>query len=250
MCWMLEHLTRSVPARSPASLPAARSRTLRKLHRRHGQPRRHHQGRQWPGATYPGRSRLELSASSTGEPREADKGGGRTEGGARDCLESANEVMRALSVAHPEGQAANRRRHGDRPRAVGLYLGDQSRGHGQVDRRNVIQGCGVLDKSYRAHPAYSPCVTTHEKRIASKTSIVQQRGRDHGKGKLPSLLRGRSVPAVLDRGHQSKPLLDHLVGEGEQRRRVRFSHANSISSEFVKLNSPSGRCARRRQVRR
>jgi hypothetical protein len=35
------------------------------------------------------------------------------ESGARDCLESANEVVRALSVAHPEGQAADRRRPGD-----------------------------------------------------------------------------------------------------------------------------------------
>jgi transposase len=39
---------------------------------------------------------------------------------------AAPRAVRA--VAHPERQAADRRRHGDRPRAVGLYLGDQSRG--------------------------------------------------------------------------------------------------------------------------
>src|SRR5229473_4205086 len=58
---------RSVALSKPPRVDGvSRSRTLRKLHRRHGQPRRHHQGRQWSGAAYPGRSRLELSASSTG----------------------------------------------------------------------------------------------------------------------------------------------------------------------------------------
>src|SRR6266849_3962463 len=71
---------------------------------------------------------------------------GRTEGGARDCLESANEVVRALSVTHPEGQAADRRRHGDRPRAVGLHLGDQSRGRGiSCNGERVDRGLGPLE---------------------------------------------------------------------------------------------------------
>src|SRR5260221_6530727 len=59
---------------------------------------------------------------------------------------SANEVVRAFSVAHPEGQAADRRRHGDRPRAGGLHLGDQSRGRGiSCDGEPVARGHGPLE---------------------------------------------------------------------------------------------------------
>jgi transposase len=57
---------RSVALSTPPRVDGVpRSRTLRKLHRRHGQPRRYHQGWQWSGAAYPGRSCLELSVSST-----------------------------------------------------------------------------------------------------------------------------------------------------------------------------------------
>src|SRR5207344_1651227 len=60
-------------SKSPRVDGVSRSRALRKLHRRHGQPRRYHQGWQWSGAAYPGRSCLELSVSSTCQLRETDK---------------------------------------------------------------------------------------------------------------------------------------------------------------------------------
>jgi len=53
---------------------------------------------------------------------------------ARDCLESPNTIVRALPITHPQGQAPQHRRHGDCPRAIGLHLGDQSRGHGSRRR--------------------------------------------------------------------------------------------------------------------
>ncbi|TFV36168.1 IS110 family transposase [Bradyrhizobium niftali] len=48
---------------------------------------------------------------------------------ARDCVESANQIVRTLPLTRAEGQAANRNRHGDCPRAIRLHLGNQSRAH-------------------------------------------------------------------------------------------------------------------------
>jgi transposase len=57
---------RSIALSKPSRVDGiSRSRTLRKLHRRHDQPRRYHQDWQWSGAAYPGRIRMELSVSST-----------------------------------------------------------------------------------------------------------------------------------------------------------------------------------------
>jgi len=63
------------------------------------------------------------------------KGGGRTETRARDCVESANQIVRALPFTRAEGQAADCNRHGDCPRAIRLHLGDQPRAHGCVYRK-------------------------------------------------------------------------------------------------------------------
>ncbi|MGY4344842.1 hypothetical protein ACVWXM_001306 [Bradyrhizobium sp. GM7.3] len=54
---------------------------------------------------------------------------GGTETRARDCVESANQIVRTLPLTRAEGQAANRNRHGDCPRAIRLHLGNQSRAH-------------------------------------------------------------------------------------------------------------------------
>jgi transposase len=64
---------------------------------------------------------------------------------ARDCVESANQTVRALPVTRAEGQAANRSRHGDRPRAIRLHLGDQSRAHGTSTSVTLPGGCGPLE---------------------------------------------------------------------------------------------------------
>ena len=88
---------------------------------------------------------LELSISAAREPRQAAKGGGRTEARARDCVESANQTVRALPVTRAEGQAANRNRHGDCPRAIRLHLGDQSRAHGTSTGVTSPGGCGPLE---------------------------------------------------------------------------------------------------------
>src|SRR4029079_596797 len=72
---------------------------------------------------------MELSISAARKPRKAAKGGGRTETRARDCVESANQIVRTLPLTRAEGQAANRNRHGDCPRAIRLHLGNQSRAH-------------------------------------------------------------------------------------------------------------------------
>jgi hypothetical protein len=84
-------------------------------------------------------------------------------------------------AAQPRASTAPVATGADRPRTVGLHLGDQSRGHWQVDRRNVIRGCGPFEHEGLNRPTV-PCLATHEKRTASKTTIVQQRGRDHGEG--------------------------------------------------------------------
>ena len=61
-------------------------------------------------------------------------------------MESANEAVRTLPVTCPQRQAANDRRHGDCPRAVGVHLGDQSRDHGE-NSINVVRDRGALDRS-------------------------------------------------------------------------------------------------------
>ena len=111
-----------------------------------GQAWRHHEGRQWAGATHSCGGGLELSISRAREPKEAAEGGGRTETCARDRLESANTTVRALPVTRAEGQAANRNRHGDCPRAIGVHLGDQSRGHA---RSRGVTSSGAVDRSCR-----------------------------------------------------------------------------------------------------
>lgn len=61
-----------------------------------------------------------------------------------DCVESANQTVRALPLTRAKGQAANCNRHGDCPRAIRLHLGNQSRVR-HFDRRNVVGGCGPLE---------------------------------------------------------------------------------------------------------
>ena len=78
---------------------------------------------------------------------KAAKGGGRTETRARDCVESANQTVRALPVTRAEGQAANRNRHGDCSRAIRIHLGDQSRAHGTST--GVTSSRGAVDRPSR-----------------------------------------------------------------------------------------------------
>ena len=90
------------------------------------------------------RSSVDLSVSSAREPREAGKGRGRAEARARDSLESPNPIVRSLPVAHAERQAADSRHHSDCPRAIGLHLGDQSRGHSsstgvREEQKSIVQ---------------------------------------------------------------------------------------------------------------
>ena len=95
------------------------------------QARQHHQGRKWSGPAHPGRSGLGVPASGTRGPREAGEGSGRTKTSAGDCLEGANAAVRTLPLAAAQRQETDDRRHRHRPRARGLHLGDQSRGHGK-----------------------------------------------------------------------------------------------------------------------
>ena len=60
-------------------------------------------------------------------------------------MESANQTVRALPVTRAEGQAANRNRHGDCPRAIRLHLGDQSRAHATSAGVTSPGGCGPLE---------------------------------------------------------------------------------------------------------
>jgi hypothetical protein len=68
--------------------------------------------------------------------------------------------------------------------------------------RRCSRYCGRLPKECRStsheglNRPTAPALQPAKKGIASKTSIVQQRGRDHGKGELPSLLRGRSLTPI------------------------------------------------------
>ena len=99
------------------------------------------------GETHSCGSGVELSISTARESRETAKGGGCAQTRARDCLESASQTVQALPVARAEGQAANRSRHGDCPRAIGLHLGDQSRDHG---RSAGVTSPEAVDRSSRA----------------------------------------------------------------------------------------------------
>ena len=74
------------------------------------------------------------------------KGGGRTEARTRDRMESANTIVRALPLAPAQGQAADGRRYGGCPRAIGLHLGDQSRGHANS---TSVTSSGAVDRSSR-----------------------------------------------------------------------------------------------------
>jgi hypothetical protein len=107
-------------------------------------------GRCYPGRTTwgprPGRSSLGLSASRARGPGEAAKGRGHTEACTRDRLESANAIVLAFSLAAAQGQAADGRRYGGCPRAIGLHLGDQSRGHANS---TSVMSSGAVDHSSR-----------------------------------------------------------------------------------------------------
>ena len=82
--------------------------------------------------------------SAAREPRQAAKGGGRTKTRARDCVESANQTVRAIPLTRAEGQAANRNRHRDCPRAIRLHLGNQSRAHAAS---TGVTSSGAVDRS-------------------------------------------------------------------------------------------------------
>src|SRR5262245_52232233 len=90
--------------------------------------------------------RILIEASCTCRPGKAAEGGGRAAPGAGDCVESPNAAVRALPLTPAQAQEPARRRRGHCPRARGLRLGDQSRGHGIS--KGVTQP-GVVDRSSR-----------------------------------------------------------------------------------------------------
>ena len=55
--------------------------------------------------------------------------------------------VRALPVTRPQRQAADGRRHGICPRAIGLHLGDQSRSHESSTGVTSPGACGLLGPS-------------------------------------------------------------------------------------------------------
>jgi hypothetical protein len=55
-------------------------------------------------------------------------------------------IVWMLPVTRAEGQAANRNRHGDCPRAIRLHLGDQSRAHATS---TGVTSLGAVDRSSR-----------------------------------------------------------------------------------------------------
>jgi hypothetical protein len=104
----------------------------------------------------------DIVAAVSGEPIECPQSTGpRTEEGertsrrdalpygltaeTRDCLENANEVVRALSVAHPEGQVADHRCHGDRPQLAAFIWAINREVVGSHATAN--QSTGVMDRS-------------------------------------------------------------------------------------------------------
>ena len=60
-----------------------------------------------------------------------------------------------------KGKRPNDRRHGDRPRAVGIHLGDQSRDHGEIGRRNVVPAVARV-REVRSPPHSRFAATTVE----------------------------------------------------------------------------------------
>jgi hypothetical protein len=126
---------------------------------------------------------LELSASCARELQEVAKGRGRTAARARDCVESPNAIVRALPVTHPQGQAADRRRHSDCPRAIGLHLGDQSRGHG-TSTGLTGPGLWALPTSHSVRNRYQEGDSRKHRRAAVRAGPTA--------GEFPSGLCGRS----------------------------------------------------------
>jgi Transposase IS116/IS110/IS902 family len=64
-----------------------------------------------------------------GSAKTSSQGGSGAASGRRDRLEGAVPAVRALSLADPQGQAQDRRRHRGGTRACRLHLGDQPRAH-------------------------------------------------------------------------------------------------------------------------
>jgi hypothetical protein len=73
-----------------------------------------------------------------------------------------NEAVRTLPVTCAQRQAANDRRYGDCPRAVGIHLGDQSRDHGKSAGIKVARDCGPLE-SWECSTGPQPSVATRIK---------------------------------------------------------------------------------------
>jgi hypothetical protein len=149
---------------------------------------------QWTGAACSGRSCLALSPCATRKPRETGKGRSRTEVGARNCLKGASTVVRALPVTRAERQATNRDRHRNRARAVGLHLGDQSRGH---DRSTGITWPEAVDHSSRValNRPTAPTLQFRSNKDRQRKTSNQSCSSEGGTtaGELPKTLRGRSL---------------------------------------------------------
>ena len=71
-------------------------------------------------------------------------------------MESANQTVRALPVTRAEGQAANRNRHGDCPRAIPPSLGRSIASSWHIDKRNVARGLWTARVVRCARLAHSP----------------------------------------------------------------------------------------------
>ncbi len=140
------------------------------------------------------------------------------------------------------GIGTSKLRNGDRPRAVGLHLGDQSRGRGiSCNGEPVDRGHGPLEL-WRARPAHNPSALTRSNSLITakhhRTSIVQKRGQDHGKGNsrayyvadhmIDARSAGRPIATTKSgkKCHVRKELLDY----DPRQRRLVMKHLKARSA--------------------
>ncbi len=105
---------------------------IRALHGRHEAAGRDHQDGQQQCTEGTGRSGLDLSTFRRCGNHTPAPPAAAAAASARDCLESAEPVVRPLSTSHCEGEAQYRGDHRDRPRDRSLPVGDCTRGRARV----------------------------------------------------------------------------------------------------------------------
>ena len=91
----------------------------------HTPPRRHHESREWRGATNADRGGLELSVPGAHQPGAIAASGGSGEADPRHRMEGARTAMSALPQALAGRKTTYSGHHRDRSRTGGLCLGDR-----------------------------------------------------------------------------------------------------------------------------